>query len=81
MPVIVLPQLLLCGLFVARDHMATWLHALSDVLPLTYAVEALRQLSDNGAPTATTWRDLAVVLGYAVAALAAASTTLRRRTA
>jgi ABC-2 type transport system permease protein len=79
MPAVVLPQLLLCGLFVTRDSMASWLHAVSDVLPLTYAVEALQELSDHGGATATMWRDLAVVLAVAVAALAAAATTLRRR--
>ena len=39
MPAIVFPQVLLCGLFVARDQMASWLRLLSDVLPLTYADE------------------------------------------
>ena len=33
MPVVVLPQALLCGLFVPRDQMAGWLQAISDVLP------------------------------------------------
>jgi ABC-2 type transport system permease protein len=42
MPVIVLPQFFLCGLLVAREQMAGWLQAISDVLPLTYAVEALQ---------------------------------------
>src|SRR5262245_25949414 len=44
MPVVVVPQLLLCGLFVARDHMASWLRAISDVLPMTYAVQALQEV-------------------------------------
>ena len=44
MPVVVLPQMLLCGLFVPRDQMAGWLQAISDVLPLTYAVEALQEV-------------------------------------
>jgi ABC-2 type transport system permease protein len=79
MPAIVLPQLLLCGLFVARDDMASWLHAISDVLPLTYAVDALKELSANGTATGAMWRDVAIVAGVAVGALVAASTTLRRR--
>jgi ABC-2 type transport system permease protein len=79
MPAVVLPQLLLCGLFVARDEMAGWLHAISDVLPLTYAVDALTDLSAHGGATAHMWRDLAVVAGTAVVALIAASSTLRRR--
>ncbi len=79
LPVAVLPQLLLCGLFVPRDQMSGWLHAVSDVLPLTYAVDALQELSAQGGATGTMWRDLAVVVGFATTALVAASTTLRRR--
>ena len=49
MPLIVLPQALLCGLFVARDQMIGWLQAISDAFPLTYAVEALTEVGT--APT------------------------------
>jgi ABC-2 type transport system permease protein len=79
MPAIVLPQLLLCGLFVSRDEMAGYLHSISDVLPLTYAVDALQELSTEGSATATMWCDMAIVVAFAAAALVAASTTLRRR--
>ena len=41
LPVVVVPQLLLCGLFVPREQMVGWLQAVSDVMPLSYAVEAL----------------------------------------
>src|SRR3954465_14295070 len=41
LPVVVIPQILLCGLFVPREAMAGWLQAISDVLPLTYVVDAL----------------------------------------
>ncbi|MFI7077303.1 ABC transporter permease [Micromonospora sp. NPDC049903] len=79
MPVVVAPQLLLCGLFVPRDEMAGWLQAISDVLPLSYAVEALQEVGAHAEPTATMWRDVAVVAGAAVLALVLASATLRRR--
>jgi len=79
MPVVVLPQLLLCGLFVPRDEMAGWLQSVGDVLPLTYAVEGLREVGANGSPTGTMWRDLAIVLAAAACALTAAATTLKRR--
>jgi ABC-2 type transport system permease protein len=79
MPVVVIPQLLLCGLFVARDEMAGWLQAVSDALPLSYAVEALQEVGAHAEPTATMWRDLGVVAGAAVLALALAAATLRRR--
>jgi ABC-2 type transport system permease protein len=80
MPVIVLPQFFLCGLLVAREQMAGWLQAISDVLPLTYAVEALQEVGRSAAETGTMWRDVAVVAGAALLALALAAATLRRRT-
>jgi ABC-2 type transport system permease protein len=80
MPVIVLPQFFLCGLLVARDQMADWLRYISDVLPLTYAVEALQHVGSSGAFTAGLWRDVAVVVGGGLLALALGAATLRRRT-
>ena len=80
LPVVVLPQLLLCGLFVPRGQMSGWLQAVSDVMPLSYAVEALGQVGAHADPTTTLWRDLAVVAGAAVVALVLAAATLRRRT-
>ncbi|MCP2328014.1 ABC-2 type transport system permease protein [Hamadaea flava] len=80
MPVVALPQILLCGLFVPRDQMAGWLQAISDVMPLTYAVEALQEVGANADATSTMWRDLGIVAGVVVLALVLASMTLRRRT-
>jgi ABC-2 type transport system permease protein len=80
LPVVVIPQLLLCGLFVPRDQMVGWLQAASNVLPLSYAVEALMQVGAHADATATMWRDLTVVAGAAVVALVLAAATLRRRT-
>jgi ABC-2 type transport system permease protein len=80
MPVIVLPQFFLCGLLVPREQMAGWLQAVSDVLPLTYAVEALQEVGRSAAETGTMWADVGIVAGAAVLALALAAATLRRRT-
>ncbi|WP_422774097.1 ABC transporter permease [Plantactinospora sp. WMMC1484] len=80
MPVVVIPQILLCGLFVARDQMAGWLQAISDALPLSYAVEALQQVGAHAEPTGTMWRDVTVVAAAVVVALVLAAATLRRRT-
>jgi ABC-2 type transport system permease protein len=80
LPVVVIPQLLLCGLFVPREAMAGWLQAISNVLPLTYAVDALLEVGKSAEPTATMWRDLIIVAGAAVLALVLAAATLRRRT-
>ncbi len=40
MPLVVIPQVLLCGLFVPREAMPRVLEAISDVLPLSYALGA-----------------------------------------
>lgn len=79
-PVVVIPQILLCGLFVARDQMANWLEWISNVLPLTYAVDALQQVAEHPAATAAMWRDLAVVVSFSALALGLGSATLRRTT-
>jgi ABC-2 type transport system permease protein len=80
MPVVVLPQFFLCGLLVPREQMAGWLQAISDVLPLTYAVEALQELGRSETVSGRMWTDVAVVAGAAALALALAAATLRRRT-
>ena len=80
LPVVVVPQLLLCGLFVPREQMAGWLQAISDVMPLTYAVDALLEVGKSAEATATMWRDVIIVAGAAVLALVLAAATLRRRT-
>ena len=80
MPLVAFPQVFLCGLFTPRDQMAGWLHALSDIFPLTYAVQALQEVGAHADPTALMWRDLGIVAGAAVLALALSAATLRRRT-
>jgi ABC-2 type transport system permease protein len=80
MPVMVLPQFFLCGLLVPREQMAGWLQAVSDVLPLSYAVEALQEVGRSAEATGTMWTDVGVVAGAALLALALAAATLRRRT-
>jgi len=81
MPAVILPQVLLCGLFTPRAAMATWLQAISDVFPMSYAVEALQEVGANVDPTGRMWRDVAIILGCVIVALAAGAATLRRRTA
>src|SRR5690349_13836588 len=80
MPVVVLPQVFLCGLLVPVDQMAGWLQVIAHVLPLTYAVEALQEVGSSAAATGTMWLDIGVVAGAALLALALAAATLRRRT-
>ncbi len=80
MPAVVIPQILLCGLFVPRATLPDVLGAVSDVLPLSYAVDAMSLLARSAA-TSEVWQDLAVIGGFAVTGLALGAATLRRRTA
>jgi ABC-2 type transport system permease protein len=80
MPVVIVPQLLLCGIIVPRDLLPEWLQWISNAMPASYALEALRQVGANTDLTATAARDIAIVVGFAVVALCLAAATLRRRT-
>lgn len=81
MPLVVVPQILLCGLLQPRDLMPRVLEVISDVLPLSYATDAFSELATADGFNATMTRDLGLLLGFVVASIALASLTLRRRTA
>ncbi|MEV0360998.1 ABC transporter permease [Nocardia sp. NPDC050697] len=81
MPVVVAPQIFLCGLLVPRGQLPGWLEAVSNIMPLSYAVDALQEVATHAEPTGEMWRDLAVVTAFAVVALGLGAATLRRRTA
>lgn len=80
MPAFVLPQFLLCGLLVPRDRMDDVLRVVSDVLPLSYAVDAMRDLAAHEGVAAAAWGDISVVGLSIVLALGLGAATLRRRT-
>ncbi|ASN53925.1 ABC transporter permease [Sinomonas sp. R1AF57] len=79
MPVVVIPQILLCGLFVARDHMNDVFHALSDWMPLSYSVDALQEIAKNADATEAMWRDFGIMGAIVLGLLALASFTLPRK--
>jgi ABC-2 type transport system permease protein len=81
LPLVVFPQLFLCGLFQARDQMATVLRWLSDVMPLSYAVEALKHAATHSDLGGAYARDTLVIAGCVAVALTLAAVTLRRTTA
>lgn len=80
MPAFIFPQLLTCGLFASRAQMATFLQWFADVMPLTYAVDAMKQVTQYAAWTGTLTRDLVIVVGCGLLALILGSLTIRRRT-
>jgi len=79
-PLVIMPQLLLCGLLVARQRMPAGLHAVSDALPLSYAVDGMHHLSRQMGTVAALWADIVIVLAFAAGALMLGAVTLRRRT-
>ena len=80
MPLVIAPQLLLCGIIVPRAQLPDWLQWISNALPASYALEALQEVGAHTELTSVAVRDIAVVIGFAVLALGLAAATLRRRT-
>jgi ABC-2 type transport system permease protein len=82
-PLVIVPQFLLSGILFPVSSEPKVLQWLSDVLPLTYAVSALRDVMLKGADL--TWStldlDVGVVAGVIVLLIVAGSATLRRRIA
>jgi ABC-2 type transport system permease protein len=82
-PLVLVPQLLLSGVLVPVSSEPGWLQVVSRVLPLTYAVDALRSvmLKGSGLQSTAVLLDLAVVAAFALVMALAAAGTLRRRIA
>jgi ABC-2 type transport system permease protein len=80
-PAAIYPQMLLAGLLVARQRMTGVLHAISDAMPLSYAVDAMHHLNRERGVAPALWGDLAIVVAFAVCAVALGAVTLRRQTA
>lgn len=79
LPAFVMPQLLVCGLFVPRPLMPRPLQLASDVLPMTYVVDAMQRAVATGG-SGHVYVDLVIVGGCILAALGLGAVTLRRRT-
>ena len=80
MPLFAFPQVLLCGLFEPRDHMIGVLSGLSDIMPLSYAVDAIKLVTSSTQASAELVRDMGIVFGCILIALLAGAATLPRRT-
>jgi ABC-2 type transport system permease protein len=80
MPAFVLPQFLVCGLLQPRDQLPTFLSHLSDLLPLSYAVDAMGSVATKASPMGEVGPDLLIIGGWIAASLLLGSLTLRRQT-
>lgn len=79
MPAFIFPQLLVCGLFAARDQMARPLQWFADIMPLTYSVDSMKQVTTQANWTNAHTKDITVIIGFTVAALILGSITIRRQ--
>jgi ABC-2 type transport system permease protein len=80
MPALILPQVLIGGLLLPLEKMPEMLEAIARVLPLTYAIDALNEITHHTNITDDAWRDLWVVTTFAATAIILGALTLRRRT-
>ena len=80
LPALIFPQLLLCGLFVPREQMSSLLESISWAMPMTYAFDALAGVAREGSGADGLARDVLVLAGFTLAAVAAGAATLSRRT-
>lgn len=82
-PIVVLPQAFLSGLFVPVDQLSEVLRPLARVMPLTYAMEALRDVMIKGFPLSdpAVVRDVAVLGAFAALAVVGAVASIRREVA
>ena len=77
-PFILLPTMLLSGIFVPTESLPAWLRPLAYALPPTWAVDAMRDVMLRGWGIERVWPALAVLAGFAVLFIGLAVVGLRR---
>lgn len=79
MPALILPQFLLCGLILPLDKMPDILATIAYALPLTYAVEAMNEVTSKVDLTSVAVNDVAIIAAFCVGAIILGAATLRRK--
>lgn len=74
----VLPQFLVCGVFVPRDETHGAVSALADVMPMTYAVQAAAEAAGHDDVTGVFVRDALLILACVIVVLVASAATFKR---
>jgi ABC-2 type transport system permease protein len=77
-PLLIVPQIFLCGLLFPVATMPDYLQWLANVLPLTYAVEGIRALMLQGKDLVNIGKDIGVLAAYALGLMILAGISLRR---
>lgn len=74
-----MPQVLLCGLFIPIASLDQPLQWVAYFLPLTYSVDAMQQVANHGDWTGDLTKDLTIVITFGILALVLGSLTIRRQ--
>lgn len=82
-PIVIVPQGLLGGVFWPIDQLPSILQAVAHVMPVTYAVDALRAVMLKGADlsSSTVQADLAILAGIAILFVILGGLTIKREVA
>ncbi len=77
-PIFILPQFFLCGLLWPVEQLPEYLQWVAKFLPLTYAVDGLREIMLYGGNLVDVWVELSVLVGFGVLMSILAALSLRR---
>jgi ABC-2 type transport system permease protein len=80
-PLIIVPQIFVCGLLIPVSQMPEYLQWLAKFLPLTYAVDGIRALMLQGEGLLDIGKEVGVLAAYAVVLMVLAGISLRRGSA
>ncbi len=82
-PIVIVPQGLLSGFFWPIEQLPSLLQPVARILPVTYAIDGLRQVMIAGADLSSpqVLLDLGVLVGIAAVFIALAAATIRREVA
>jgi ABC-2 type transport system permease protein len=77
-PLIIVPQVFICGLLFPVDQMPEYLQWIAKFLPLTYAVDGIRALMLQGKDLLDIGKEVGVLVAYAAVLMVLAGISLRR---
>ncbi|OGN96148.1 MAG: ABC transporter permease [Chloroflexi bacterium RBG_13_51_18] len=78
-PLIIVPQIFLSGLFIQTSQLPYVLEWISKFLPLTYGVEGIKALMQQGQSLLDIGKDIGILAAFAAGFLVLASLTLRQK--
>jgi ABC-2 type transport system permease protein len=77
-PLIIVPQVFICGLIFPVSQLPDYLQWIGKFLPLTYGVDGIRALMLQGKGLVNLGKDIGIIAAYAIALLILAGMSLRR---